>query len=247
MYHSILETDRSIPEHDRLLVESAIEAFTHNTRLFGGGRDGSRISYEWMVGAFGLSVHPILMLRLFEDSYEREDIQSQPVSDMLAEIAHEYPREFGYLKMFFRALDRQQSVAVYDLPASVTRAQARALHESHCFVPKGEPLPESADLAYYCYGHLDFKHPLVDEHPDFAYSQGPINVDLDLSTMELVCRFDTASVSSGGVRSSSGSSSSSQRGGKATGARSRPSRAAQAPRASSARRRRRQDSQRAQG
>ena len=186
---ALIAEERAMPAEHRAVIDRVIRY------VLGHGRPRKTPSYEWMVAAFDLTMHPILFLALTELHYREENF-SKTVANVILRIYETFPREFQYIKYFLRTLEREASVFVYDLPRSVTIQQAHALHESHALVARGQPLPPNADLAWYCPAHLDFKHPLADEHPDTPFHRGTVHTVVCPWTYELLCKFENITTSS---------------------------------------------------
>lgn len=185
----MIAAERAIPKKHREKIDHVI------TYVLGHGRPRKTPSYEWMAAAFDLTMRPLLFLALTERHYREENF-SKTVANTIRRIYETFPREFQYVKYFLRTLEREASIFVYDLPRSVTVQQARTLHESHALVARGEPLPANADLAWYCPAHLDFKHPLADEHPDTPFHRGTVHTVVCPWTYELLCKFENIATSS---------------------------------------------------
>lgn len=188
-FKAMLKAEEEFSEEDRTTIVTVIRGTIDEV--------GCDPSYEWMAAVFPrVHLHPILTLRIAEYYYKTE-MFTQTVNNVLNRIFEGYPLAFVYLREFFRILQWESAVKVYDLPADVTQAQKKALRASLGLVCKEDPMPADADVAYYCRAHLRFLHRLVDEHPSFVHERGTSAV-FDTTVGRLRCKFDNKDTSTRG-------------------------------------------------
>lgn len=152
-----------------------------------------KISYEWLVAAFHVSLQSVRDMKHAEMNYCSETSTSE-VKTVLNRIAHKQYYDFTVLKSFFQKLYMRQSIVVYTLPKHMVEEQVRTLHRIYQTLP-GEELHPSAGLYYICINCQDFKADLAEpapRRPLSRHAMGVFGVRHDPSSGELYCQKQTS-------------------------------------------------------
>ena len=118
--------------------------------------------------------------------YEERDIPDNALAGKIADLYRSSARDFFIIHSFLLAIDRHRNYNEYRLPLDYINNQEMALRAKYGVMP-WDPLPEFADVYYYCPSCASWSHPDVDKRPTAVYSRGTFRSLYDFGTRSIFC------------------------------------------------------------
>jgi len=188
---------QSFRKDDEIDVDAYVKLLTDMKFVVDRTTKENVIETKWLK-CFGISKEGYNLIRMLYFEYECKDVADNAISRHVDKLYKTRPYDFHLIRIFFRMIQENLALKVYNLSRDYADNQLAALRSKHFILP-WEPLPDDIDEFYYCSVCQKWLNPVVD--PITAktklnvYSQGFEKALYDHASGLLYCGKQNTSIS----------------------------------------------------